>query len=140
MKAVSEWVEQRGGGLLFVGGNAVFGEGLDAAHRGYRYSDIERILPVTFDRDDEPSVALVIVLDRSWSMRGAAMELSKTAAEGAANALAPAQMLGVLTFNNAWNWDIPLGRVRDSRPGLHEAIASITASGPTAIYPALGAA
>jgi hypothetical protein len=38
------------------------------------------VLPVTFDRDDEPEVALVIVLDRSWSMNGAPMEPSKAAA------------------------------------------------------------
>ena len=56
-------------------------------------------------------------------MNGTAMELSKAAAEAAADTLAPAQMLGVLTFNNESNWDVPLGRVRDSRPTLHDAIA-----------------
>lgn len=138
MVALSAWVEERGGGLLFVGGNAVFGEGVADAQLGYRRTEIERVLPVTFDRDDEPEVALVIVLDRSWSMNGAAMELSKTAAEAAAGTLAPMQLLGVLTFNNGTNWDVPLGRVRDSRPTLHGAIAKITASGPTDIYLALG--
>ena len=107
------------------------------AQRGYRHTDIERVLPVTFDRDDEPAVALVIVLDRSWSMNGTAMDLSKSAAEGAANALAPSQMLGVLTFNDTSTWDVPLGRVRESRPELHAAIGRIKASGPTAIFPAL---
>ena len=137
MSALAAWVEERGGGLFFAGGQAVFGEGIEVAQRGYRHTDIERVLPVTFDRDDEPAVALVIVLDRSWSMNGTAMELSKAAAEGAANALAPSQMLGVLTFNDASTWDVPLARVRESRPGLHEAIDRIKASGPTAIFPAL---
>ena len=140
MAALGSWVEERGGGLLFVGGSAVFGEGVEGAQPGYRHTEIERVLPVTFDRDDEPEVALVIVLDRSWSMNGTAMELSKTAAEAAANTLAPSQMLGVLTFNDTSNWDVPLGRVRDSRAAVHDAIAGIKASGPTAIYPALGEA
>jgi len=137
MSALGSWVEKRGGGLFFAGGQAVFGEGLEVAQRGYRHTDLERVLPVTFDRDDEPAVALVIVLDRSWSMNGTAMELSKSAAEGAANALAPSQMLGVLTFNDTSTWDVPLGRVRESRPELHAAIGRIKASGPTAIFPAL---
>jgi len=138
MTALDSWVEEWGGGLLFAGGNAVIGESADRQQAGYRHSDIERILPVTFDRDDEPQVALVIVLDRSWSMYGAAMDLSKAAAEAAANTLAPAQMVGVLSFNNDANWDVPLARVRENRSTLHDAISRITASGPTAIYPALG--
>ena len=137
MSALATWVEQRGGGLFFAGGQAVFGEGIELAQRGYRHTELERVLPVTFDRDDEPAVALVIVLDRSWSMNGTAMDLSKAAAEGAANTLAPSQMLGVLSFNDTSTWDVPFGRVRDSRPGLHEAIDRIKASGPTAIFPAL---
>ena len=56
MTALSEWVEQRGGGLLVAGGESVFGEG------GYRKSPIERLTPVTFERRDEPEVALVLVL------------------------------------------------------------------------------
>jgi hypothetical protein len=51
--------------------------------------------------------------------------------------LAPEQVVGVLTFNNAFEWDVPLARVRETRAGLHDRIARITASGPTAIYPAL---
>lgn len=137
MTALGGWVQEAGGGLLFAGGDAVVGESADRSRSGYRHSEIERILPVTFDRDDEPEVALVVVLDRSWSMFGAAMDLSKAAAEAAANTLTPAQMVGVLSFNDSAEWNVPLARVRDNRATLHDAIARITASGPTAIYPAL---
>jgi hypothetical protein len=73
MTALSDWVERLGGGLLVAGGEAVFGEG---GPGGYRKSPLERLTPVTFERRDEPEVALVIVLDRSWSMAGASMERS----------------------------------------------------------------
>ena len=62
MASLGQWVERAGGGLLVAGGAAVFGE------RGYRQTEIERLAPVTFERRDEPSLALVLVLDRSWSM------------------------------------------------------------------------
>lgn len=137
MEALSAWVEQQGGGLLFAGGSRVVGEAPDRTMRGYRHSAIERILPVTFDRDDQADVALVIVLDRSWSMNGLAMDLSKAAAEAAANTLAPSQMLGILSFSSDATWNVPLGRVRETRSSWHDAIQRITASGPTAIYPAL---
>ena len=65
MAALAGWVEQDGGGLLVAGGEAVFGEG-----EGYRKTPIERLTPVTFERRDEPEVALILVLDRSWSMAG----------------------------------------------------------------------
>lgn len=44
---------------------------------GYQKSAIERITPVTFERKDEPEVALVLVLDRSWSMAGPSIDLAR---------------------------------------------------------------
>ncbi len=140
MSAMAVWVEERGGGLLFVGGPALVADEQQADQPDYRRTELERVLPVTFDREDEADVALVIVLDRSWSMNGLAMELSKTAAEAAANTLEPAHLVGVLTFSNQATWDVPLARLRESRPTLHEAIARIRASGPTDIYLALSQA
>ncbi len=135
MAALASWVEQRGGGLLFIGGPALSDPSPDRPD--YRHTELERVLPVTFDREDEAEVALLVVLDRSWSMNGLAMELSKTAAEAAANTLEPMHLVGVLTFNNQPTWDVPLARLRDARATLHDAIARIQASGPTDIYVAL---
>ena len=140
MSAIASWVEERGGGLLFVGGPALVADERLEDPPDYRRTELERVLPVTFDREDDADVALVIVLDRSWSMNGLAMDLSKTAAEAAATTLEPAHLVGVLTFSNQATWDVPLARLRESRPTLHDAIARIRASGPTDIYLALSQA
>jgi len=81
MKALAVWVERDGGGLLVAGGDAVFGEAGEGGPGGYRNTELERLTPVTFERKDEPEIALIIVLDKSWSMAGAVMELCKAAAQ-----------------------------------------------------------
>ncbi len=130
LSALSGWVEQ-GGGLLVTGGEAVFGE------NGYRDSPIERLTPVTFERKDEPEVALILVLDRSWSMAGTSMDLCKAAAQAAVDVMTDEQSLGVLTFNDQFAWDIPLRNVGQNRDGIRQKIASIEPGGHTLIFPAV---
>ena len=131
MTALSEWVEQRGGGLLVAGGESVFGEG------GYRKSPIERLTPVTFERRDEPEVALVLVLDRSWSMAGVSMDLCKSAAQAAVDVLTDEQSIGILTFNDSFNWDVTLRNVGRNRDAIRKRIDAIGPAGHTLIYPAV---
>jgi Ca-activated chloride channel family protein len=131
MSALADWVEQGGGGLLVAGGEAVFGE------RGYRKTPIERLAPVTFERRDEPEVALVLVLDRSWSMAGSSMDLCKAAAQAAVDVMTDEQSLGVLTFNDQFAWDIPVRNVGRNRNDIRQKIASIEPGGHTLIFPAV---
>jgi uncharacterized membrane protein len=131
MMALSDWVERHGGGLLVAGGESVFGEG------GYRKSQIERLTPVTFERKDEPEVALVLVLDRSWSMAGASMELCKAAAQAAVDVMTDEQSVGILTFNDSFNWDVPLRNVGRNRDNIRKRISAIGPGGHTLIYPAV---
>jgi Ca-activated chloride channel homolog len=131
MTALAEWVEKGGGGLLVAGGEAVFGES------GYRKTPIERLTPVTFERKDEPEVALIIVLDRSWSMAGSSMELTKTAAQAAVDVLSDEQSIGILTFNDKFAWDVPLRNVGKNRDAIRKKIAAIGPGGHTLIYPAV---
>jgi Ca-activated chloride channel family protein len=131
MAALSEWVEKRGGGLLVAGGEAIFGE------RGYRQTPIERLTPVTFERRDEPEVALVIVLDRSWSMAGSSMELTKAAAQAAVDVLTDEQSVGILTFNDKFAWDVPVRNVGKNRDSIRRKIAAIGPGGHTLIFPAV---
>jgi uncharacterized membrane protein len=131
MSALADWVEQRGGGLLVAGGESVFGEG------GYRRSALERLTPVTFERKDEPEVALVLVLDRSWSMAGISMDLCKAAAQAAVDVMADEQLVGILTFNDGFNWDVTVRNVGSNRDAIRKRIAAIGPGGHTLIYPAI---
>ncbi|MGH9371444.1 MAG: VWA domain-containing protein, partial [Vicinamibacterales bacterium] len=134
MAALSEWVEKSGGGLLVAGGEAVYGEG---GSGGYRKTALERLTPVTFERKDEPEVALVIVLDRSWSMAGASMDLTKTAAQAAVDVMTDEQSVGILTFNDKFAWDVPVRNVGKHRDSIRKKIADIGPGGHTLIYPAV---
>jgi Ca-activated chloride channel homolog len=129
--ALTQWVEKGGGGLLVAGGESVFGEA------GYQKSAIERITPVTFERKDEPEVALVLVLDRSWSMAGPSIDLCKAAAQAAVDVLTDKQVVGIITFNDQYDWNVPLSTVGQNRSSIREKIAGIVPSGPTRIYPAV---
>ena len=137
MTAIGRWVEHDGGGLLVVGGESVYGEGSSSGPPGYRNTEIERLTPVTFERKDEPEVALIIVLDKSWSMAGAVMELCKSAAQAAIDVLADEQSVGVVTFNDGFNWDVTLRNVGKNRDAIRKAVAAIEPSGHTLIFPAL---
>lgn len=131
MNALADWVEKEGGGLLVAGGESVFGEG------GYRKTTLERITPVTFERKDEPEIALIIILDRSWSMAGQVIELCKSAAQAAIDALADEQSVGLITFNDGFDWDVTLRNVGKNREAIRQAVAKIEAGGHTLIYPAI---
>ena len=129
--ALADWVERGGGGLLVAGGEAVFGQ------HGYRKSPIERLTPVTFERRDEPEVALILVLDRSWSMAGSSMDLCKAAAQAALDVMSDEQSIGILTFNDGFDWDVTLRNVGKNRPDIRRKIAAIEPGGHTLIYPAV---
>jgi uncharacterized membrane protein len=131
LSALTDWVEKGGGGLLVAGGEAVFGEG------GYRKTPIERLTPVTFERKDQPEVALILVLDRSWSMAGSSIDLCKAAAQAAVDVMTDEQSIGVLTFNDKFDWDVTLRNVGKNRDMIRRKIAAIEPGGHTLIFPAV---
>jgi uncharacterized membrane protein/uncharacterized protein YegL len=131
MSALADWVETGGGGLLVAGGEAVYGEG------GYHKTALERLTPVTFERRDEPEVALILVLDRSWSMAGISIDLCKAAAQAAVDVMTDDQALGILTFNDKFDWDVTLRNVGKNREEIRKKIAAIQPGGHTLIFPAI---
>ena len=128
---LADWVELSGGGLLVAGGEAVFGED------GYRESALERLLPVTFERKDEPEVALIMVLDKSWSMAGTNIEMLRISAQAAVDVMKDEHTLGIVTFNDGLDWTLTPRQVGPNRDGIRKAIAGIEPSGHTLIFPAV---
>lgn len=132
MGAIEEWVSEDGGGFVMVGGESVYGKD------GYNDSILEKILPVTFEIKDKPEdVAVIIVFDKSWSMAGPKIELSKEAARAAVDVLADNHKLGFITFNHLFDWTVKVMEVGPNRERIHTAVRAIEPSGHTIIYPAI---
>src|SRR5262249_56153594 len=85
----------------------------------------------------EPGVAVIVVLDRSWSMAGTSIDLCKAAAAAALDVMTEEQSLGVLTFNDKFDWEFTLRNVGKNRDFMRQKIAAIEPSGRTLIFPAL---
>ncbi len=131
MISLESWVSLFGGGLVVVGGESVFGED------GYQDTAVERAMPVWFKAEREPKdLALVIALDKSYSMVGDKMAMAKEASKAAVELLEDEQQFGLLAFDYHFYWPVPI-QLASRRERIVERIASIEASSPTNIYPAL---
>lgn len=131
MRALQTYVRERGGGLLFTSGENTFGED------GYSNSVLEQVLPVEFKaKEKRKDLALVICIDRSYSMKGKPMELAKAGARAALDLLDEQHHFGVVAFDLKPLEAVPLQYVRGKRRA-EELIDRIQASGQTNIYPAL---
>lgn len=133
MKNIDTWVSQ-GGGLLVVGGQDSLGSG------GYQGTHFDRVvLPVRMEVESSvemPSIAMMLLIDRSGSMSGRKIALAKEAARATAEALGAEDRIGIIAFDN-----IARPLVRLQRAGNRYRIATqinkLSASGGTHIYPAL---
>lgn len=130
MELYRTWVQDFGGGFLMIGGENSFGVG------GYFRTPIEQMLPVRTehdDRQDTPSVALYVVLDRSGSMTAAVAGQTKIALanQGAVLALEvlqPRDLFGLTAVDTQVDAVVPLGHP-EGKPALEQKILSITAGG-----------
>ena len=78
MEVARTYVQDLGGGLIMLGGDQSFGLG------GYYKTALEEILPVRSDFEKEkekPSLAMMLVIDKSGSMGGEKIEMAKEAAK-----------------------------------------------------------
>jgi uncharacterized membrane protein/uncharacterized protein YegL len=150
LAALQVYVRDLGKGLVMIGGPEAFGAG------GYAKTPMEETLPVDMgvrNRQKEPDIALVVVIDKSGSMaachcntfdRGSGsqiqgvqkVDIGKEAILRAAAALSARDELGVVAFDESAHWVVktqPLGQVSD----LEGSLASVKANGTTNIFSGL---
>ena len=152
LAALQVYVRDIGRGLVMIGGPESYGAG------GYQKTAIEETLPVDMgvrDRQKQPDVALVVVIDKSGSMDachcnsfnggmgggsgvGGArkVDIGKEAILRAAAALTERDELGVVAFDQQAHWVVrtqPLGGLAD----LQGTIAGIRPDGQTNIFAGL---
>lgn len=139
MELLRNYVRDQGGGLLMLGGEESFGVG------GYYRTAVEEALPVTMEARQKveiPSLAVVLVIDRSGSMetsvdsRFSKLDLAKEAAQLVVELLDERNEVGVIAFDTAWSWVVPMGPAKDKDRIMRE-IATIKAGGGTDLFPPL---
>ncbi len=129
--AIEKYVHA-GGGLIFIAGDS------NAKLAQEPKTPVEKMLPVRGAPPPEKPIAVVLVLDKSGSMSGPKIEMAREAARASMKTLRPIDKIGVISFDENFNWVLPLGPAVDleSKSSL---IGQIAASGGTKIYQALQA-
>jgi Mg-chelatase subunit ChlD len=135
-KALQSYVRDLGRGLVMIGGDQSFGVG------GYYGTPVEAALPVGMDIEDKtrfPKLGMVHAIDKSCSMGeggGSPLDLAKEAALQTVELLNERDLLGVIGFDEAASFIVPLGPLDDKQRVIDD-ISSIRSGGGTDIYPAV---
>jgi Ca-activated chloride channel family protein len=75
---------------------------------------LERALPARLAPPRSPEgTAVVLVMDKSSSMEGRKIELARLAAIGVVENLRPIDSVGVLIFDNSFQWAVPMRKAED---------------------------
>src|SRR3954469_15204180 len=120
-----------GGGLLFTAGENTYGA------EGFARNGMQRVLPVKFEaRRKRKELDLVLLIDRSFSMRGRKLEFAKSAALSTLDLLDEHHRLAVIAFDSRPHEVVPLAEV-GNKHRAEDLISSMSASGQTNIYNAL---
>ena len=144
MKTLEQFVQTLGRGLVAIGGAQSYGLG------DYATTPLETALPVSMDippREDKPTVALLLIIDKSGSMDYGGrdgpnkMAMAREAAVLATEELEATDQIGVLAFDDTNRWVVPFQTIGTGavREGVKQKIQSIQAGGGTEIFPSLQA-
>lgn len=136
MRLVGTYLRELGGGLIMAGGENSLTLG------GYLDTELADLLPVRLDLDNKrsnPSLALVLVIDRSSSMEGPDIELAKEAAKAVVSLLDSGDRVSIIAFDATPAVLVRLQSARN-RVRILRSIARLRSGGGTAVFPALQAA
>jgi hypothetical protein len=127
---------QGGGGALWIAGE----NNMYVDKKGQPEDPLERTFPAKLAPPREPEdTAVTLVMDKSASMEGKKIELSRAAAAGVVDNLRPEDQVGILIFDNSYQWAVPISPASD-KARLKRLIAGITPDGGTQIPAALAEA
>src|SRR6185436_19480916 len=133
MQLIRTYVQDFGGGFIMIGGDQSFGLG------GYYNTPVEEVLPVRMPIQKElnrPSLAIILVIDKSGSMEGVKIQLAKRAAVATSEAINPRDQIGVVGFDSEARVILDLTPAGD-RATVNANIAALDAGGGTFLFPAL---
>jgi uncharacterized membrane protein len=124
---------KKGGGLMWIAGE----RNMYAEKKNQPEDALERTLPAKLAPPRSPEgTAVVLIIDKSSSMEGRKIELARLAAIGVVENLRPIDSVGVLIFDNSFQWAVPIRKAED-RAAIKKLISGITPDGGTQIAPAL---
>jgi uncharacterized membrane protein len=128
---VERYVKEGGGALVIAGEHSVYLEGKT------KEDALDRALPATLAPPRSPEgTAVILIIDKSSSMEGKKIELARLAASGVVENLRPIDTVGVLMFDNSFEWAVTPRHAED-RVMIKRLIAGIRPDGGTQIAPAL---
>lgn len=138
---LESYVKDFAGGYICIGGDNSYALG------GYRGTELEQILPVNMDLQGEkeiPKMSMALVIDQSGSMSSPSeestnitgLDLAKQAAVSGVSEVRNTDEVGVLAFDDKYNWIVPLQEASDIET-IKDNIRVIGYGGGTSIYPAL---
>jgi uncharacterized membrane protein len=132
--AVEQYVKE-GGGLLVIGGERnVYVENKKVEDA------MDRTLPAKLAPPRSPEgTCVVLIMDKSSSMEGRKMELARLSGIGVIDNLRPTDNIGVLIFDNSFQWAVPIRKAED-KTLIKRLIGGVTPDGGTQIAPALAEA
>jgi len=132
-KAAVEDYVKRGGGLAWIAGE----HNVYTDKKQQDEDPLERTLPAKLAPPRSPEgTAVVLIIDKSSSMEGRKIELARLAAIGVVENLRDMDTVGVLIFDNSFQWAVTI-RKADDRNSIKRLISGITPDGGTQIAPAL---
>lgn len=132
---VAEFVRDGGGFLLIAGERNLYRQREDE-----KEDPLQAMLPATLAPPRTPEgTAVVLVVDKSSSMEGKKMHLARQSAMGVVENLRSIDSVGVLAFDNSFEWAVSLHR-NEFPEATKRLINGIVADGGTQIAPALAEA